>query len=210
MSPTRAFISRAALLVKVTARISPGRARPVARMWAMRVVSTRVLPVPAPASTSTGPSSVSTACRCSGLSPARYEAPPPRPRRARAAMPPGAGTGGSAGSKVRFTGSATMRGATDSHPRKMAPGRGFYEACVRPRHSGLPLAASPESIITGQRNMDFRARGLRPRPGMTASSLTSCIYRPPPWHPGGPSSERWQSRRSCRPRVQDNSAWRSR
>ena len=65
------FISRAALLVKVTARISLGRARPVARMWAMRTVSTRVLPVPAPASTSTGPSSVSTAIRCSGLSPAR-------------------------------------------------------------------------------------------------------------------------------------------
>ena len=30
------FISRAALLVKVTARISLGRARPVARIWAMR------------------------------------------------------------------------------------------------------------------------------------------------------------------------------
>jgi hypothetical protein len=38
------------------------------RMWASRVVSTRVLPVPAPASTSNGPSSVSTAARCSGLS----------------------------------------------------------------------------------------------------------------------------------------------
>ena len=41
-------------------------------MCAMRVVSTRVLPVPAPASTSTGPSSVSTASRCSGLRPSRY------------------------------------------------------------------------------------------------------------------------------------------
>ena len=50
----RSFISRAALLVKVTARICEPRARPVHRMWAMRVVSTRVLPVPAPASTSTG------------------------------------------------------------------------------------------------------------------------------------------------------------
>ena len=69
--PTRLFISRAALLVKVTARISFARARPVARMWAMRVVSTRVLPVPAPASTSTGPSRVSTASRCSGLRSAR-------------------------------------------------------------------------------------------------------------------------------------------
>jgi len=51
--PSRSFISRAALLVKVTDRISPGRARPKLRMWAMRQVSTRVFPVPAPASTST-------------------------------------------------------------------------------------------------------------------------------------------------------------
>src|SRR5260221_105236 len=70
--PSRNFISRAALLVKVTERISPGRARPWLRIWAIRQVSTRVLPVPAPASTSTGPSSVSTASRCSGLRPARY------------------------------------------------------------------------------------------------------------------------------------------
>ena len=69
-APMRSFISRAALLVKVTARICEPRARPVHRMWAMRVVSTRVLPVPAPASTSTGPSSASTAARCSGLRPA--------------------------------------------------------------------------------------------------------------------------------------------
>ena len=47
---TRFFISLAALLVKVTARICPGLAtRPVARIWASRVVSARVLPVPAPA-----------------------------------------------------------------------------------------------------------------------------------------------------------------
>ena len=71
ISPMRCFISRAALLVKVTARISDGRARPRVRMWTIRVVSTRVLPVPAPASTSTGPSSVTTASRCSGLSPSR-------------------------------------------------------------------------------------------------------------------------------------------
>ena len=54
-------ISRAALLVKVTARICDGRARPVINWWAMRVVSTRVLPVPAPASTSSGPPSWMTA-----------------------------------------------------------------------------------------------------------------------------------------------------
>ena len=67
----RSRISRAALLVKVTDSSSHGRARPVARMCASRVVSTRVLPVPAPASTSTGPSVASTAARCSGLRPSR-------------------------------------------------------------------------------------------------------------------------------------------
>ena len=67
----RSFISRAALLVKVTASTWLGNALRLARMWAIRVVRTRVLPVPAPASTSTGPSSASTAARCSGLSPAR-------------------------------------------------------------------------------------------------------------------------------------------
>ncbi|MEY9504346.1 hypothetical protein ABIE87_003904 [Bradyrhizobium diazoefficiens] len=87
--PSRCFISRAALLVKVTDRISAGRARPWLRIWAMRVVSTRVLPVPAPASTRTGPSSVSTASRCSGLSPDKYFGP--TEARARAAMPPAAG-----------------------------------------------------------------------------------------------------------------------
>ncbi len=58
---TRVLTSRIAHILTL------GRARPVARMWAMRVVSTLVLPVPAPASTSTGPSSVPTAPRCSGF-----------------------------------------------------------------------------------------------------------------------------------------------
>ena len=49
--------------------MSKGRALPVAIRWAMRVVSTRVLPVPAPARTRTGPSVASTAARCSGLRP---------------------------------------------------------------------------------------------------------------------------------------------
>ncbi len=69
--PMRSFISRAALLVKVTARIWEGRARPVARMCAIRVVSTRVLPVPAPASTSTGPSVARIASRWASFSPSR-------------------------------------------------------------------------------------------------------------------------------------------
>ena len=45
----RTSISFAALLVNVTARIDSGDAWPVASSHAMRVVSTRVLPLPAPA-----------------------------------------------------------------------------------------------------------------------------------------------------------------
>ena len=69
---TRSSISRAALLVKVTARICDGRARPVIKRLAIRVVSTRVLPVPAPASTSNGPPWWITASRCSSFSPSRW------------------------------------------------------------------------------------------------------------------------------------------
>jgi hypothetical protein len=45
----RAVISLAALLVKVTARMPCGPTWPVEISQAMRVVSTRVLPLPAPA-----------------------------------------------------------------------------------------------------------------------------------------------------------------
>ena len=64
----RSFISRAALLVKVMARICQGMMPRSSSMWAMRYVSTRVLPEPAPASTSSGPSTLSTALFCAGLS----------------------------------------------------------------------------------------------------------------------------------------------
>ena len=66
---TRVFISSAALLVNVMARISNGLT-PWSRMrWAMRWVRTRVLPEPAPATTSSGPSAWTTASDCTGLSP---------------------------------------------------------------------------------------------------------------------------------------------
>ena len=93
----RSFISRAALLVKVTARISCGRAWPVARMWAMRVVSTRVLPVPAPASTSTGPSMRLDGPALFRVEPVEIRAPQSAAR-ARSAMPPGRGARETAGS----------------------------------------------------------------------------------------------------------------
>ena len=61
---TRRFISAAALLVKVTARMRQG-STPWTRMrWAMRWVRVRVLPEPAPARMRSGPSPCSTAWRC--------------------------------------------------------------------------------------------------------------------------------------------------
>ena len=54
---TRWRISSAALLVNVMARICDG-CTPSSMRWAMRWVSTRVLPDPAPATTSSGPVSV--------------------------------------------------------------------------------------------------------------------------------------------------------
>lgn len=53
-SSVRCCISRAALLVKVTARILSGET-PCRIKCAIRNVITRVLPLPAPASTRTGP-----------------------------------------------------------------------------------------------------------------------------------------------------------
>src|SRR5438270_13132317 len=65
--PTRCFISSAALLVKVMARISKGET-PCSRIsHAIRWVRTRVLPEPAPATTSRGPLGWVTASRCTGL-----------------------------------------------------------------------------------------------------------------------------------------------
>src|SRR5213593_1878614 len=64
---TRSFISRAALLVYVTARMFAGET-PCSMRCARRKVITRVLPVPAPARIKTGPRRVSTAWRCCGLS----------------------------------------------------------------------------------------------------------------------------------------------
>ncbi len=67
----RVIISRAALLVNVTARTDSGLAWPVASSHAMRVVSTRVLPLPAPARISAEACGSVTAASCSGLRSAR-------------------------------------------------------------------------------------------------------------------------------------------
>ena len=63
----RISISFAALFVNVTARIASGDAWPVASSHAMRVVSTRVLPLPAPARISADACGSVTAASCSGL-----------------------------------------------------------------------------------------------------------------------------------------------
>ena len=68
---TRSFISAAALLVNVIARIEPGWAPRSETSHAIRRVSTRVLPEPAPATTSSGEPSWTTAARWGSLSPRR-------------------------------------------------------------------------------------------------------------------------------------------
>jgi len=62
--PTRAIISRAALLVNVSSRMLEGGV-PVSSRCATRYVSARVLPEPAPAITSVGRASQSATARCS-------------------------------------------------------------------------------------------------------------------------------------------------
>src|SRR3989338_10045920 len=70
----RVVISFAALLVNVTARMPEGEAWPLLIRYAMRVVSTRVLPLPAPARISADWCGSVTAWRCSGLRPeSRWE-----------------------------------------------------------------------------------------------------------------------------------------
>ncbi len=67
----RCCISRAALLVKVTARIDQGEAPSTCTSQAMRCTSTRVLPLPAPASTRRLPGGAVTASRWASFSPSR-------------------------------------------------------------------------------------------------------------------------------------------
>src|SRR5271155_3628381 len=68
---SRSSISLAALLVNVTASTDSGLAWPLASSQAIRVVSTRVLPLPAPARISADPCGRVTAASCSGLRLAR-------------------------------------------------------------------------------------------------------------------------------------------
>ena len=69
---TLSRISRAALLVKVTARIAQGLIPRSLTMYAMRWVMVPVLPLPAPASMRRGPTTVVAASRCCLLSLSRY------------------------------------------------------------------------------------------------------------------------------------------
>ena len=68
---SRSFISLAALLVNVIARIWLGYAPHWLRAHAIRLVRTRVLPDPAPAAIRSAGPSYCTACDCCSLSPLR-------------------------------------------------------------------------------------------------------------------------------------------
>ena len=105
-SSTRSRISAAALLVKVIARISPGSASPARSRWAMRRVSTRVLPEPAPATISSGLPRCSTASRWAGFSPSTSSARAGESAGTR--RRDGAGAGGAA------TGAGSSRGGSSS------------------------------------------------------------------------------------------------
>src|SRR4051812_22470085 len=74
IAESRVSISRAALLVKVTARTPAGLACPDWIRCAMRVVRTLVLPLPAPARMSAHSRGRVTACSCCGFRFWRYEA----------------------------------------------------------------------------------------------------------------------------------------
>src|SRR5207302_6027240 len=72
-APTRSFISSAALLVKVMARMANSDTLRSRIRWATGWVSTRVLPDPAPATTRIGPLGWVTASRWTGFSPSSQE-----------------------------------------------------------------------------------------------------------------------------------------
>ena len=103
---TRSFISPAALLVKVIAMISPGCTSRAASRYAIRLVSTRVLPEPAPATISSGVPKWVTAARCGSL----------RPSSSRSGIVPG--PGGARGSRGRHRGQVEegMHGSAESMP----------------------------------------------------------------------------------------------
>src|SRR5581483_10260217 len=93
-SPTRSFISSAALLVKVMARMAKGETLRSLMRWATRWVSTRVLPDPAPATTRIGPPGWVTASRWTGFSPSSREDGFPGGSGSAVIAPPSYGLGG--------------------------------------------------------------------------------------------------------------------
>ena len=101
---TRSFISPAALLVNVIASNPNGETRCAAMRYAIRLVSTRVLPDPAPATTSSGPSGALAASRWTGLRPSRSASSRPGSTGA------GPSTGGSSGGGIAS--GAAFRGST--------------------------------------------------------------------------------------------------
>ncbi|MBP1621949.1 MAG: hypothetical protein H6Q02_2716, partial [Acidobacteria bacterium] len=121
----RASISRAALLVNVTASTDSGDAAPVASSQAIRVVSTRVLPLPAPARISADWCGSVTASCCGGLRWSRSEG--------------GMGRGG----RWRRCGAAAAeRGRTGDYTGVAAP-TGRYNRPVCPSRARCSHAVPP-------------------------------------------------------------------
>src|SRR3954452_8544841 len=157
---TRSRISPAALFVKVIARTCPGRTPRAASRYAIRCVSTRVLPEPAPAMISSADPSCSTAARCCSLRPSSRAAASGRGRDVRA------GTWGAG------------RSGTPAAPDPGRPGRG--------RSSNSRLIVPPGYVGTPT---DRGHRARSPLPRMPTALPPDADSAPPPADVGGTARE---------------------
>ena len=179
-APTRCFISSAALLVKVMARISNGETPRSSIRWAMRWVSTRVLPEPAPATTSSGPSPWVTAASLDGV---QSVAGALRARRERSS----AGSGTGSGYRCPGTGSAVTPAHGLPRPARTDRGRSSRQTCevssAEPSSRGARRGGRRRRSPSGRRDRHRgrapnarrrRVEGLDRRPWRSAAGCCCC------------------------------------
>src|SRR5436190_5580920 len=151
-SPTRSFISPAALLVNVIASSANGDERWSPISHATRLVSTRVLPDPAPATTSSGTSGGAvTASRCTGLRPASRSVPVSEELSAAAPMTPAsvsaAGQISVLGSRLSSPVTPSWAGTLSRHARSSRV-RSSFNATVN-----APVSLSTSSAKYGSQSL---------------------------------------------------------
>src|SRR4051794_30046200 len=134
---TRSFISAAALLVKVIARIEPECALRSEISQAIRRVSTRVFPEPAPATTSSGAPSWTTAARCGSFRPSSNSS--------------------RVGPRREVRGSSGVPSARSYAGR---PGSGMEVLMLRPAYGGPPPEPEVRPVSVGAGNEHDREPAL--------------------------------------------------